>query len=145
MVGPAFSNSLLSPPFWPPSGEIVKEYAVLMANLIVNRKLFFNAAKILDPNLFEQVALDDDHIQNISTLYVGLDLNLSNDELNHLMQNGEEEDSTHLPQLLTSNDPNLANHAGDLTDLIDISHVKRSKFDRSLNEERIVEILFNEY
>lgn len=108
------------------------------------RQLFLNAAKILDPNLFEPDASDDDHIQNISTLDVGLDLNLSSDNCGQSALPGEDPTDQAPPQLLTSNDPNLSD-AGDLADLIDIAHVKRSKFDRSLDQNRIVEILFSEY
>ena len=109
------------------------------------RKLFLDAAKILDPNLFEPDTSDDDHIQNISTLDVGLDLNVSSDNngLSSVFP-GEDQADQAPPQLLTSNDPNLSD-AGYLADLIDISHVKRSKFDKSLDQNRIVEILFSEY
>ena len=83
--------------------------------------------------------------QNISTLDLGLDLNSSTDNVAKSVEDkqiGEtaEPDSTF--PFIRGNDPNLAS-AGDYSQLIDASHIKRTKFDSSLDPDKISNILFN--
>ena len=57
----------------------------------------------------------------------------------------EEEENNCL--LMTSNDPNLGhvdNH-GDVSNLIDLPHVKRAKFENDLDAKKICAILLNEH
>jgi len=119
------------------------------------RQLFYKAAMLLDPDWIDH-KISDDSNQNVLKLHSGLDVsndNISQLQEEHTLSSGRpivqqfgEEEENNCP-LMTGNDPNLGhvdNH-GDVSNLIDLPHVKRAKFENDLDAKKICAILLNEH